>query len=131
MALLFLAKVIGGDWPKAKVAEIRTTLSGKPKSITLRKGFLRKDRLPVKEVATVEIVTQQNETSAGGKVAWGTAGALALGPVGLLAGAMIGGNHNLTTLLVRFKDGRAALLQGESKVMMPLYGLTVGGAKGI
>ena len=123
--MLFVAKVIGGDWPAGNGAQIRTSLWGKPKTITLHKGFFRKDRLSVADITAVESVAKENETSTAGKIGWGTAGALALGPVGLLAGAIMGGNHNKTTLLIRFKDGRAALLQGDSKMMMPLYGLTV------
>ena len=45
----------------------------------------------------------------GGTVGWGAVGAIALGPVGLLAGLLLGGKKKEVTFVARFKDGRKLL----------------------
>lgn len=71
----------------------------------------------VADIAQVDIITQENSTSVLGKAAWATAGALALGPAGLLAGAIGGGNTNKTQALVTFTDGKSVLLSGKAKAI--------------
>ncbi|MGX1196347.1 hypothetical protein [Parvibaculum sp. MBR-TMA-1.3b-4.2] len=117
-----MLKILGGDWPAEQNATVKTGLRGEIREILLFTGFLRHDTYKAADIETAELVTQENQTSIAGKMGWGAAGAVALGPVGLLAGAIMGGNRNSAVVAVKFKDGRKVLLQGKSKEVMPLVG---------
>ena len=68
------------------------------------------DRLTRLEVASEEAVKRF-----GGAAGWGAVGALALGPVGLLAGVIMGGNKKDVTFVAEFDDGRKILATTDSK----------------
>ena len=78
--------------------------------------------MPLDQIESVDLVTQENKTSVLGKAGWGAVGAIALGPLGLLAGVLGGGNKSMMIMAVKFKNGRKVLLQGKSKDMQPLLG---------
>jgi len=52
-------------------------------------------------------------------------GALALGPVGLLAGVILGGNKKEVTFVARLKDGRKFLATVDSKTYAKILGSTM------
>lgn len=57
----------------------------------------------------IEELTQASEESVkrlGGTAGWGVAGAVLLGPVGLLAGLLAGGRGKDVTFIAKFKDGK-------------------------
>jgi hypothetical protein len=72
--------------------------------------------VPARAVASVEIATEENVKRAGGTVGWGVAGALLLGPVGALGGALLGGRGKDVTFIVNLHGGRKFLAKGNSKV---------------
>jgi hypothetical protein len=47
-------------------------------------------------------------------------GAVALGPVGLLAGVLAGGNKKEIALAIEFNDGSKIMLAGSKKAMDPI-----------
>jgi len=47
------------------------------------------------ELAEIEVASEEGAKRIGGALAWGTVGALALGPVGLLAGLLLGGKERM------------------------------------
>ncbi len=51
------------------------------------------ETIPITELETVEVATEESVKKLGGTVGWGAAGALILGPVGLLAGLLLGGKR--------------------------------------
>lgn len=59
----------------------------------------------------VEQIGAENSKSFGGAAAAGVAGGLLLGPAGLLAGALVGGNKNLVSFTVEIDDGRRTVGQ--------------------
>jgi len=71
--------------------------------------------IPLTEVATVEMASEESVKKLGGTVGWGLAGAALLGPVGLLAGLLKGGNKKQVTFVCVFKDGRKMLATTDSK----------------
>lgn len=71
-------------------------------------------------IETVEIATEENVKKLGGTVGWGIAGAVLLGPVGLLAGLLVGGRKKEVTFVARFKDGRKLLGTTDSKTFTTL-----------
>lgn len=68
------------------------------------------------DVEEVAIGNEENVKRLGGTVGWGAAGAVILGPVGLLAGLLAGGRKKEVTFILKFKDGKKALCTSDSKV---------------
>lgn len=58
------------------------------------------------EVARVEELNEERAKSFLGSAGWGLVGAALLGPLGLLAGVLAGGNKTNVAFLCEFKDGR-------------------------
>ncbi len=70
-----------------------------------RKG----ETISATEIEFVEVATEENVKKIGGTVGWGVAGAVLLGPAGMLAGLLLGGRKKKVTFIVKFKDGRKLL----------------------
>jgi hypothetical protein len=68
------------------------------------------------QIEALEIATEENLKKMGGAVGWGVAGGIALGPVGLIAGALAGGRQKEITFVCKFKDGRKFLGSCDAKV---------------
>ncbi|MFZ5763332.1 MAG: hypothetical protein ACOY8P_10455 [Thermodesulfobacteriota bacterium] len=71
----------------------------------------------------VEIMTEENKKKMLSTAAWGAVGALAIGPVGLLAGALSGGNKKEITFACYLKDGRKFMGTTDSKTYTKLQSL--------
>jgi hypothetical protein len=61
------------------------------------------------QLEMVDTASEENVKKLGGTIGWGAAGAVLLGPVGLLAGLLLGGRKKEVTFVARFKDGRKLL----------------------
>jgi hypothetical protein len=75
-------------------------------SLRNKKHCIMGESISIKQIARVEIASEESVKSVGGALGWGTAGALALGPAGLLAGLILGGKNKTVTFVAQFKDGR-------------------------
>lgn len=78
------------------------------------------EAIPITELEAVEVASEENVKRLGGTVGWGAAGALILGPVGLLAGLLLGGKKTEVTFVARFKDGRKLFATTDSKTFTKL-----------
>ncbi len=65
--------------------------------------------------SSVEVASQHDVVKLGGAVGWGAAGALIAGPIGMLAGALLGGRGRDVVFVAELKDGRRFLGQTDSK----------------
>ncbi|WP_312320907.1 hypothetical protein [Acinetobacter variabilis] len=72
------------------------------------------------EIEEITVATEENVKRIGGTVGWGVAGAALLGPVGLLAGLLLGGKGKDVTFILKFKDGRKMLATTDSKTFTKL-----------
>lgn len=66
----------------------------------------------------IDVLEQASEESVkrlAGTAGWGVTGAVLLGPVGLLAGLLVGGRGKDVTFVVKFKDGKKLLGTTDSK----------------
>ena len=68
------------------------------------------------DVDELDEVSEENKVKVLGAAGWGTVGALALGPVGLLAGLVLGGRGKKVVFAVKFNDGKRALVEVNQKV---------------
>lgn len=116
-------KVHAGDFLEG-VGELRmfgTILNLK----TEEHSWLGED-ISVKELKTVETATEESVKKVAGTVGWGVAGAVVLGPVGLLAGLLLGGKGKEVTFVATFKDGRKMLATTDSKTYTKLQAAVFG-----
>lgn len=102
-------KVLAGDW-KAGTNVIRSSAR-----IEFQISGFKFEKLPFSTIASFDVVTSENRASFFGKVGWGAVGAVALGPIGLLAGVLAGGNKKDRVMAFEFSDGRKALVKGTAK----------------
>lgn len=72
------------------------------------------ETIPLTQLEMVEPASEENVKKLGGTIGWGAAGAVLLGPVGLLAGLLLGGRKKEVTFVTRFKDGRKLLATTDS-----------------
>ena len=73
----------------------------------------RRDKIYVSNLVEFEIASEENVKKIAGTVGWGIAGGLVLGPVGLLAGLLMGGKKKEITFIAKFKDNRKMLATTE------------------
>lgn len=78
-------------------------------------GRWRREKIQGAEVEHLEVATEESVKKLGGTAAWGAAGALLLGPAGLIAGAILGGRGKKVTFTMRFRDGRKLLGQTDAR----------------
>lgn len=78
-------------------------------------------RMAVREFfASVEMAAQHDKVRFGHALGWGAAGALLAGPVGLLAGAILGGRGRDVVFVAELKDGRRFLGRTDSATFTAL-----------
>ena len=87
------------------------------------KGFFR-ESIKLDRVESVEMASEEAVKRIGGTIGWGVAGAVLLGPVGLLAGLLAGGRGTDVTFVCKLKDGRKFLGTGSSKMFKALQAAT-------
>jgi hypothetical protein len=78
------------------------------------------ESISLKRLASIEVASEDRVKKVVGTVGWGAVGALALGPLGLLAGVLAGGNKKEVTFIAEFKDGRKLLATTDSKTFTTL-----------
>lgn len=81
--------------------------------------FLR-EKIQLEQIQSLEPASEEAVKRVGGTVGWGIAGAALLGPVGLLAGLIVGGKGKDVTFVCQLKDGRKFLAIASSKIYTAL-----------
>lgn len=79
-------------------------------------GKFFRESIDISQVEQLELATEDSVKRLGGTVGWGAIGGALLGPVGLLAGLLVGGRKKETTFICVFKDGRKFMATTPSKV---------------
>ena len=77
------------------------------------------------QIKSIGLQTEESVKKLPEMAAWGIAGSMLLGPVGLLAGVMMGGNKKQVCALCELKDGRKFLATMDSKIYQELLGLSL------
>ncbi len=119
-------KVIGGGLPNG--AEINSSLFGSY-TLSIPEGFFKSRKVSLNDhLVAVEHITEENKYSILGKAGWGTLGAIALGPVGLLAGIVLGGNSKELCCACKLDTGEEFLVSCETEECQKLKSLAMGNA---
>ena len=82
------------------------------------------EAISASDLKTVDVASEESVKRVGGTVGWGLVGALALGPVGLLAGLLVGGKGKDVTFVAEFKDGRKLLATTDNKTFIKIKAAT-------
>lgn len=109
-------KVLAGDFSKGDASYSFGMITLKTKE----HSFLGENMKVKDTFEAVEIATEESAVKLGGAVGWGAAGALLAGPVGLLAGAVLGGRGKDVVFVAKLKDGRKFMGQTDSKTFTKL-----------
>lgn len=106
-------KVLGGDLHQGDWQFSQGTLWGAFDQITLQT-----------DLKSITLQTEESVKKLPEAAAWGLAG-LVLGPLGVVAGLMMGGNKKQICALCELRDGRKFLAVMDSKVYQELLALTL------
>jgi hypothetical protein len=102
-------KIIHGDFPTDKT-EYRNG------GLTISTGWFSSDRVKLNgHIKSLDVVTEENKQNLLAKAGWGTLGAVALGPIGLIAGLFMGGKSKATVFLCVLDDGRRFMAEADAK----------------
>ena len=67
------------------------------------------------KILSIETASEDSVKKVGGSLGWGVVGAALIGPVGAIAGIILGGNKKDVTFVVEFEDGRKLMGTSDSK----------------
>lgn len=82
-------------------------------TLRTRKHNFSGETISANQIETIDIATEENVKKLGGTVGWGLAGAAILGPVGLLAGLLLGGKKKEVVFIIKFRDNRKLLASSD------------------
>lgn len=74
------------------------------------------------QIASLQVVAEEAVKGIVGTLGWGALGAAALGPLGLVAGAVLGGRGARITFLARLHDGRELVASTDARAYAALLG---------
>lgn len=86
-------------------------------------GLLGKSVVLIGQVMAVKVATEEDVKKMTGTIGWAIAGGALLGPVGLLAGLVLGGKGKEVTFSLEMKDGRRVLATTDSKTYTKIQAL--------
>jgi hypothetical protein len=78
------------------------------------------ESIPATALESIDVASEESVKRIGGTIGWGAAGAVILGPVGLLAGLLLGGKKKEVTFVAKFKDGRRLLATTDSAAFVKM-----------
>jgi hypothetical protein len=78
--------------------------------------------ISARAIKSIEVLNESSAKKMGGTLGWGAVGALTLGPVGGLAGLLLGGKSSNVTVHCVFKDGRKFVATIDAKTYAKLRG---------
>ena len=100
--------VLGGDFGET-MATTKTSFSGKLIELIVVKGFLKSEKISSGQIRNVEQVSEENKTSLLKGAKWAAVGGLLAGPLGVLAGGLLGGKKRKVLYTITLSDGRQML----------------------
>jgi len=102
-------KVMAGSWPKQTAR-----VSGDGFALRKPTGLWDLEHFRLGDLRRPELATEESVKKLGGTLGWGATGAVLLGPVGLLAGALVGGRKTEVTFVAQL-NGEAFMGQTDKK----------------
>lgn len=72
------------------------------------------------DIVTLEEADERSVVKVGGAAGWGAAGLLVAGPLGLVAGAVLGGRGQRVAFVAEFKDGKRLMAECDKKTWIKM-----------
>jgi len=118
-------KLHAGDFmaisPNSKFAGDTFSLATHDKNAPGYSWFDNCTPIPASELEFLSLANEETIKRTGGAVGWGLVGAVALGPVGLIAGVILGSKGKReVTFIAKFKDGRKFIATTDSKTWVSI-----------
>jgi hypothetical protein len=110
-------KILGGDF---KPGEASITFGAL--SLICKDGT----KHSYSSVTDLQPFTSASKSSIFAKAGWGLAGALALGPIGALAGVLGGGSGSIHTIFLTFSTGKSAVVSCSDRELQKLMKMRFG-----
>lgn len=113
-------EIHAGDFPRGK-----HSTNGSVISINWQPGdgLIGKSLVLIGQVDEAMIASEEDVKRTAGTIGWGVAGAALLGPVGMLAGLLLGGKGKDVTFILKFKDGKKMLATTDTKTFTKIQAL--------
>jgi hypothetical protein len=83
--------------------------------LSISTGLFSSETIAIGNLEIVEEASEETIRKVWGMAGWGAAGLIALGPVGLLAGLLLGGRKKEITFVAKFRDGRKFMATTDGK----------------
>lgn len=113
-------KIHAGDFPKGDCQYSSSSISF---PWQWGDGLFGKSLDLKKELQHIELANEESVKKWGGTIGWGAVGGVLLGPVGLLAGLLLGGKSKEVTFIAIMKDGKKFLATTDSKTYTSMMAL--------
>ena len=84
--------------------------------VSISYGFFKSYQITKENVEKIELLTAEKSKDIGRSVARGLVGGILLGPVGLVAGALVGKDSNINRFEITYKDGEKSLVEVDKKL---------------
>lgn len=84
--------------------------------VSISYGFFKSYQITKENVEKIELLTAEKSKDIGSSVARGLVGGILLGPVGLVAGALVGKDSNINRFEIMYKDGEKSLVEVDKKL---------------
>ena len=94
-----MLKVHGGDFIEQQIYFLG--------DILVLTGKRKNEKIPSKKLKSIEVATEEKIKKLSGSIGLGLVGGLLLGPLGIIAGALAGGNKKEITFVATFHDSRS------------------------
>lgn len=109
-------KVLAGDFREGSGHKFKPKglISG-PQLTMFVKGKFLPEIVPLAEIQEIEVASEESVKRMGGAIGWGVAGAVLLGPLGLVAGLFGGGKGSEVTFVCQLKDERKFMATMKAK----------------
>lgn len=113
-----VGEIIAGDFPKG--SQVIKSFG----SIMLRPADKIMGIDITKDIKNIEIVTEETKKKFIGSAGWGLVGGLALGPLGLIAGILAGGNKKEILIACELKNDKRFIAIVDSKLYKNLLSVS-------
>lgn len=85
----------------------------------------KREFIPKRQIESLEIATQDRVKNLREAAAFGLLGGVVLGPIGAVAGVLLGGNNKEVVFVCHLRDGRKFLAQADAKDFREIIALSV------
>ncbi len=105
-------KVLGGDFGEGKIGIVKTIGTDKFRDLVITSGpFSQKVIIRREDLERIEELNTSSGADGGGALGGAAIGAVLAGPLGMLAGAVLGGSGSKILLMVHLTFGRKFLCE--------------------